>query len=289
MKAHTLEGDSGIDFCDWIGRSEQQCDIVTEAPIQALASTLDHATELNAGAPIPALWHWLYFLPKAMTSDLAEDGHPHKGGFMPPIPKPRRMWAGSQVEFLAPVCIGSHLRRTSTVVDVNLKSGRSGSMYFVKVRHEIFADEELSIVEEQDVVYRDPSPAIPPQELQHQSRPEEAMFSRKIHPSAALLFRYSALTFNSHRIHYDRDYAINVEGYAGLIVHGPLLATLMLDLIRRDLPTARVRRFSFKAQKPVLDTASFWVCGKRHEESEVSLWITNTDGVQTTIGTAWLD
>lgn len=289
MTAHMQAGAETTDYREWIGRSEEQFDVANEKPIQAMALTLDHAAGFNTGTPIPPLWHWLYFLPKAMTSELAEDGHPHKGGFMPPIPKPRRMWAGSQVEFRAPMRIGSQLRRISTVIDVNLKNGRSGSMYFVKVRHEVFADEQLAVVEEQDIVYRDPSPATIRQDSTHQPLPEKATFSREIHPSAALLFRYSALTFNSHRIHYDRNYAVDVEGYAGLIVHGPLLANLMLDLIQREFPTARVQSFSFKAQKPLLDTSSFLVCGKLRDECNVFLWITNSDGTQTTIGTACLD
>ena len=278
-----------VDFSNWIGRSEQADDVATVAPVRALAATLDHPTDIDNGAAVPPLWHWLYFLPRALTSELAEDGHPHKGGFLPPIPKPRRMWAGSQLEFHAPLRIGAKLQRTSTVADVALKEGRSGSMFFVKVRHETLSDGLLAVVEHQDIVYRDPAPVSSVGPAPRAQPAEFPSWARSVQPSAALLFRYSALTFNSHRIHYDRPYATEAEGYAGLVVHGPLLATLMLDLIRRELPTSRVRQFSFKAQKPVLDTSSFQVCGRLTVEKTVSLWITDADGTRATVGTALLE
>lgn len=285
----TAEAAGRADFVSWIGGRDEQLDYATVAPVRAMAATLDHPTALDAGAAIPPLWHWLYFLPCALTSELAEDGHPRKGGFLPPVPKPRRMWAGSQVAFHAPLRIGSALRRTSTVTDVRLKEGRSGSMYFVTVRHEIFCDRELAVVENQDIVYRDLAPASAKDA--HLPSPPVAppSWSRTVLPSAPLLFRYSALTFNSHRIHYDRPYATEVEGYDGLVVHGPLLATLMLDLVRRELPGVRVRKFSFKAQKPALDTNRLTVCGQERDGGSVALWISDDDGAQATVGIALLD
>lgn len=278
-----------VGFGNWIGHSEERGDVATAAPVRALAATLGHPAAWASGAEIPPLWHWLYFLPHTPTADLAEDGHPRKGGFLPPIPKPRRMWAGSQVAFHAPLHIGAALNRVSTVVDVVLKHGHSGSMYFVKVRHETFADGQLAVVEDQDIVYRDPAPATPAGGRAYPPPAGPASWRRFVQPDTPLLFRYSALTFNSHRIHYDRPYATGVEGYPGLVVHGPLLATLMLDLVRRERPAARVRHFSFKAQKPVLDTHRFQVCGQLHDTHNATLWIADADGAAATVGTALLD
>lgn len=286
----TLPGNTqAADFHSWIGRSEEIPDVATVTPVRALAASLDNPTSDDHGAPVPPLWHWLYFLPRALTSELAEDGHLHKGGFLPPIPKPRRMWAGGQLEFHAPLRIGAALRRKSTVVDVAMKEGRSGSMYFVKVRHDVHSDGQLAVVEHHDIVYRDPAPASAASVPQRPTSSEFPSWSRSVQPSAPLLFRYSALTFNSHRIHYDRTYATEVEGYAGLVVHGPLLATLMLDLVRRELPSARIRQFSFKARRPVFDIASFQVCGRLTDEKTVSLWISDADGARATVGTALLE
>jgi len=283
------EAASPIDYDSWIGRSEESLDVATLAPVRAMAATLDHPTPLDVGAAIPPLWHWLYFLPRAPTSELSQDGHPHKGGFLPPIPKPSRMWAGSQVAFHAPLRIGAALRRTSTVADIKPKEGRSGSMFFVNVRHEIFCDGILAVVEDQDIVYRDAAPVAVKAAHQAAPRTAPALWSRAVLPSAPLLFRYSALTFNSHRIHYDRPYATEVEGYAGLVVHGPLLATLMLDLVRRELPDAGIRQFTFKAQKPIMDTHSFQVCGHQREPGSLALWVSDLDGAEATVGTALLE
>lgn len=262
----------------WIGRTEQLHDQVTAAPLRALTATLDRDDAPQApGAPIPPLWHWLYFLPAAPQSELGPDGHPQRGGFLPPVPLPRRMWAGSQLVFHRPLRVGQALVRSSHIADVRLKEGRTGPLVFVNVDHRVEADGELAIEERHDIVYRDmPAPGeVPPPPV---AATAEAAWVRRIAPDDVLLFRYSALTFNGHRIHYDRRYVTEVEGYPGLVVHGPLIATLLLDLLRRHRPEAPVRQFSFRAMKPTFDIASFEVCGAPQADGTVHLWARDAEG-----------
>jgi 3-methylfumaryl-CoA hydratase len=277
---------------DWIGRSETVEDTATATPYAALAATLDHPDTLRpaAGTPLPPLWHWLYFLPIAAQSDIGPDGHPKRGGFMPPVPLPRRMWAGSDFEFHEPLQVGDALSRTSTIIDVKEKSGRTGSLIFVKVRHEIRRNgaEKVALTEHHNIVYRaaaEPGDVPPPP----QAAPAESAWQRQIVPDDVLLFRYSALTFNGHRIHYDRKYVTEVEGYPGLIVHGPLIATLLMDLLRRQQPEANVLRFEFKAVRPTFDTHAFSVHGQPSADGKtVHLWGRDQDGWLTMNATATL-
>lgn len=268
---------------DWIGRSEVQEDVAALSPALRLAATLDRADlqgRLAAGRePLPPSWHWLYFLPCAPQSTLAADGHPARGGFLPPVPLPRRMWAGSRLEFLAPIAFGAALTRTSTIAGVQNKSGRSGALTLVTVRHEVRCGGTLALSDEHDIVYREaPPPGTPVAQAPLKEEPaRKADFRRTFVPEPVVLFRYSALTFNGHRIHYDRSYATGVEGYPGLVVHGPLQATLLLDLLDRELPGARVRRFAFRALAPLFDTAPFEVCGAR-DGARVQLWTVAPDG-----------
>ena len=262
----------------WIQRTESVHDVATVVPLKALSATLDRDDPaIDLGTEVPPCWHWLYFLPLHRQSEIGSDGHPRRGGFLPPVPLPRRMWAGSRLEFLAPVRAGQAISRTSRIADVRMKEGRTGPLVFVHVQHEIRAEGQLAIREEHDIVYRDmpqpgePAPAGVP-------APKDASWTREIHPDDVLLFRYSALTFNGHRIHYDRRYVTEVEGYLGLIVHGPLIATLLLDLLRRQLPTAQVRRFAFKAMKPIFDIAPFRVCGRLDKDGMVKLWAVTPEG-----------
>lgn len=260
---------------EWIGRTETRADQVTAAPVAALSATLDRDDPPpQPGDPLPPLWHWLYFLPVHRRSELGPDGHPHRGGFLPPVPLPRRMWAGTRFEFHRPLRIGETVTRTSRIMEVKRKEGRTGPLVFVVVRHEI--GDALS--EEHDIVYRDhpkpgdAAPTPPP-------APEPAEWERAVHPDDVLLFRYSALTFNGHRIHYDRRYATEVEGYPGLVVHGPLIATLLTDLLRRHRPDARVARFAFRAVSPLFDTAPFAVCGRPDESANtIRLWARTATG-----------
>ncbi len=260
----------------WIGREERVADVVTRAPVAALSATLDRDDPPpHDGALLPPLWHWLYFLPHARQSELGEDGHAKRGGFLPPVPLPRRMWAGGRLRFLAPLHVGESVQRVSRIADVTVKRGRSGTLAFVLVRHEIRTPMGVAIEEEHDIVYRDapaPGEAAPP----GKPAPETAAWERVVTPDDVLLFRYSALTFNGHRIHYDRRYVTEIEGYPGLVVHGPLLATLLLDLHRRNAG-GEVRAFHFRALRPVFDVAPFTVCGKPGE-SGARLWVRGADG-----------
>lgn len=261
----------------WIGRRERAEDTAALVPLKALTAALDRNDPPGAGEPIPPLWHWLYFLPVPRHSEIGEDGHPRRGGFLPPVPLPRRMWAGSRLEFRAPLRAGQAISRESRIEDVKLKEGRAGLLVFVKVRHEISAEGQLAIAEEQDIVYREmpqPGAAAPA----GTAAPDDAAWTRRIEPDPVLLFRYSALTLNGHRIHYDRTYATEAEGYPGLVVHGPLIATLLLDLLRRELPGREVAAFSFKAVSPIFDIASFEVCGRLQDEQHARLWARTAAG-----------
>jgi 3-methylfumaryl-CoA hydratase len=263
------------DLTTWIGRSESLRDTITAAPVRALTATLDYpGADVPTGTPLPPLWHWLYFLPMHRQSDIGPDGHAKRGGFLPPVPLPRRMWAGSQFEFRSPVRVGDGLERTSTIADVTQKEGRTGKLVFVKVRHEVRCNgaTEPAIVEFHDIVYREarkPTDLEPPP----QAAPTHAIWQREIVPDDVLLFRYSALTFNGHRIHYDRRYVTEVEGYPGLIVHGPLIATLLMDLLRRHAPDRDVAAFRFKAVRPTFDLNPFKVSGEPQSDGKsVRLW-----------------
>jgi 3-methylfumaryl-CoA hydratase len=273
---------------DWIGRSETRRDLLTAAPLAALSATLDRADPTpEAGTALPPLWHWIFFTPQTRASELGVDGHARRGGFLPPVPLPRRMWAGGRLAFLQPLRVGETVTRVSTIQDVTVKTGRTGSLVFVCVRHEFSTAQGLALREEHDIVYRDaPQPGAPqPSPI---VAPTDEQFSRAIVPDPVLLFRYSALTFNGHRIHYDRSYVTEVEGYPGLIVHGPLIATLLMDLLRRNLPDATVKHFAFKAVRPTFDIHPFTVCGKV-EGQTVTLWGRDHEGWLTMQATAEID
>ena len=270
---------------DWIGRSETLADTATATPYAALAATLDwpsaDASQRPApGTVLPYLWHWLYFLPIAAQSAIGEDGHPKRGGFLPPVALPRRMWAGSELVFHEPLLVGDALSRTSTIEDVKEKSGRTGSLIFVRVRHEIRRNgsDNVALQEHHNIVYRAapaPNDVAPPPV----AAPAACAWERSIVPDDVLLFRYSALTFNGHRIHYDRQYVTQVEGYPGLIVHGPLIATLLMDLLRRNLPDAQVLKFEFKAVRPTYDIHPFSVHGQPSADGKtIRLWGRDHDG-----------
>ncbi len=265
---------------DWIGREEHLADTVTLAPVAALSATLDRDDPPpRLGDELPPLWHWLYFLPHPRQSELGPDGHARRGGFLPPVELPRRMWAGGRLTFAAPLRLGQPIQRVSRIMDVTLKHGRAGPLVFVLVRHEIRTALGVAITEEHDIVYRDaPAAATTPDDTPAPGRraPDTQAWQRRIVPDDVLLFRYSALTFNGHRIHYDRNYATGVEGYPGLIVHGPLLATLLLDLHRRHGPTP-VTSFRFRALRPIFDTAPFDICGEPGE-SATKLWVRDPAG-----------
>lgn len=275
----------------WQGRSETFEDLLTPAPLRALSATLDRDDALPvAGTELPPLWHWLFFLPHHRQSEIGPDGHAKRGGFLPPVPLPRRMWAGGRLQWQAPLKVGEAVKRVSTIESVTHKAGRTGDLLFVLVKHEVLNDHGLCLTETHDIVYRpaaQPSDPVPAPV----AADKQATWQRDIAPDDVLLFRYSALTFNGHRIHYDRKYVTDVEGYPGLIVHGPLIATLLLDLVRRhtDRP---VRSFEFKALRPTFECADqriLRVCGEPDAKgATIRLWAQDHAGWLTMQATAEL-
>lgn len=245
-----MEGSEALaDVGAWLGRRESSEDQLTLAPAAALAATLDRAEMPGEGDELPLLWHWLYFLPKVRQSELGPDGHPARGGFLPPVTLPRRMWAAGRVTVRRPLVIGSLVRRESTIASIEPKQGRSGALVFVTVRHEIHDAKGHAISEEQHIVYRDAARGAA--SLPANPEPGAGAWRRSVRADPTLLFRYSALTFNGHRIHYDRPYAVGTEGYPGLVVHGPLIATLLVEGLHRAHPASRIRELRFRALRPL--------------------------------------
>jgi len=283
---------------------------VTAAPLAALSATLDRSDPPRIpGDPVPLLWHWLYFLPLHKQSELAADGHARLGEFLPLVPLPRRMYAGGRVEVRHPLRVGDAIERVSRIENVSEKEGRSGPLVFVKVRHHITSPGGLALIEDHDIVYAgsekapeaspDPRPATdssrqpvvdspgrheaaaPPAGVgTSQKAGLDAPWTREIRPDDVLLFRYSALTFNGYRIHYDRRFATEVQGYPGLVVHAPLIATLLADLLQRNLSETSVSAFSFRAIRPLFDGNPFFVCGRPSDDGNtVTLWAQDSRGV----------
>ncbi|ANN64920.1 FAS1-like dehydratase domain-containing protein [Bordetella bronchialis] len=291
--------DAGASLNDWLDKTETVHDLITPFPLAALAATLERPDPRGV---VPPLWHWLYFLPVTPMSEVGPDGHARRGGFLPPVPLPRRMWAGGRLTFQAPLREGERATRTSTITHIEDKTGRSGRLVFVTVHHRYEVDGEARLEEEHDIVYRDAPPASPGAKaasvpgsdsvigvghsgdrnaapgIRQSPALEDETWSRTLHPDAVLLFRYSALTFNSHRIHYDHPYVTGEEGYPGLIVHGPLIATLLVDLLRRERPDATLRGFAFRAMRPCFAGNALTVCGKPRDNGEVSLWTRDHEG-----------
>lgn len=260
----------------WIGKQEEAVDVIDPRTARLMQATLDRTPSLEPGDALPPLWHWLYFPTVVAQKDLGRDGHPKLGGFLPPVDLPRRMWAGGRFGFERALRIGEAAQRRSVIKDVQLKEGRSGPLCFVTVRHEVSAGDVFCFWEEHDIVYReDPKPdaprPVPPE------APGDFMWKRRVEPDPILLFRYSALTFNGHRIHYDRQYSVEVEGYPGLVFHGPLTATLLFDLLLEQNPGCWVSRYEFRAVSPLFDTAAFDLMGRRDGEI-AELWTSNPDG-----------
>jgi 3-methylfumaryl-CoA hydratase len=239
----------------WAPEPVTDHDDLPAAPVAALSAVLDQPGPVaRAGGSLPPLWHWLYFLNWPAQHELGEDGHPRHGHFLPPIPDRRRMVAGGRVEVHAPLEIGVAAERTSSLGKVKVKHGSTGEMVFVTVRHDISQNSRVCLVEEHDVVYRSGEDARRQAVLAldtGDAAASDAAWQLSLRPGPALLFRFSALTANAHRIHYDAPYAGSVEGYPGLVVHGPLLVLLMLELVRRNAPDRRVRSLSYRLRRPV--------------------------------------
>ena len=270
----------------WIGKKETHHDIATAFPVAALAATLDRKDPSpKTGDVISHSGHWLYFLETAANADLSHDGHPKRGGFLPPVPLPRRMWAGGRIDFRQPLRVGDNISRESEILSVEAKSGKSGDLVFVTVRHTVKTGSTVAIVEEHDIVYREaakPGEAAPA----GKPAPQAAAWQRELQTNEAVLFRYSALIFNAHRIHYDIDYCREIEGYPGLIVHGPLQTTLLLDLCRRNDPRP-VRTLDYRATHPVFHQETFSLNGQPAADgNSVELWTANAAGCYAMRGTA---
>lgn len=269
--------DSTTDYAQWIGREEITEDELGLAPALAAAAMLDDTvTRFEKGSALPPLWHWFYFLPRAPQALLDVDGHPQRGGFMPPIPFPRRMFAGARMRFHRELIIGQPARREAVIRDIRQKSGRSGSLAFVSVVCSYYQNDLLCIEEEQDIVYREPGPAVACPSVIEWPPVAEGTWSRIVTPDPKLLFRFSALTFNAHRIHYDRTYATHEEGYPGLVVHGPLTAVLLMELVRHHV-TRPVHGYSFRGLAPLFDLAPFRLVGMANNQ-EITLEAQGPDG-----------
>lgn len=271
------------DVKSWIGRSEEQTDTLLTQQATLMQATLGEEQNLKTGDPLPPLWHWIYFLTAKPIQDLGRDGHPKKGGFLPPVSLPRRMWAGGRFTFISPILLGGEVTKRSTIKNIQHKSGRSGELCFVTVQHELIQQGEVAIIEEHDIVYReDPKPDAP--KPTPKTAPNDADVTELITPSQVMLFRYSALTFNGHRIHYDVDYAKQVEGYDGLVFHGPLTATLLVNLATKTFGKTP-KTFEFKGLSPIAGMDKFHIEGNRDGDN-MQLWARRRDGALAMTATA---
>ena len=290
-EVRTIDSDTLRHLREWTGKAETLTDAVTAAPLRSLSATLGRRDMPPLpGTPVPALWHWLYFLPQPLRSDIGPDGHARRGGFLPPVPLPRRMWAGGRLAWIEgnPLVCGDTVKRVSRIESVTHKAGRTGDLVFLLVKHELHNAQGLALTEEHDIVYRaNPQPGDVAPAPQPAS--SHAAWTETVTPDDVLLFRYSALTFNGHRIHYDRRYVTEVEGYPGLVVHGPLIATLLAELVRNRVPEARLTHFQFRAVRPVFDVAFFNLHGTPSADGKsVQLWTADHQGWLTMQATATL-
>ncbi len=249
---------------DWIGSQEVREEVISGVVAECVAAMLDMDGERFAsGNPLPSLWHWFHFLPKAPMSKIDHDGHPKRGGFFPPVTLPRRMFAGARMKFLHPLIIGQPAVREGEILNVSEKSGKSGNLVFVTARYRIRQNNELCVEEEQDIVYKEDGPPVPaPVPLATLPDPGPNAWVRDVTPNTVLLFRFSALTFNAHRIHYDRPYAMKEEGYPGLVVHGPLTALMLLEMARAK-SGKQVTGFTFQGRAPLFDLNPFRLIGRQ--------------------------
>ena len=262
-------------WLDWIGRTETRADVIDAGALARFKATLNMGAE---AAIVPDGFHWCLGLPDTPTAELGADGHPPLGGFLPPLPFPRRMWAASDVAFLAPLKAGVQISRQSTIEAIEPKSGKSGDMVFVTVAHETTCDGTLAIRETQSIVYRDhPKQATPLPQVTDVPDMGDWDWQETLMPTAPLLFRYSALMFNTHRIHYDAAYATQEELYPALVVHGPLTASLLLKLCADNLGHNNLSRFSYRAKAPLFVDQPVYLCGRKKGD-EITLCAFGGDG-----------
>ena len=271
----------------WIGKTRKSEATISLGIAERMQASLNRKSTFSLGDSLPPAWHWLYFHEAVAADDLGIEGHEALGHFMPPVDfgvgfgapaAPRRMWAGGRLQFLAPLSLGDSVQRVSRIHSIAHKEGRSGNLVFVTVEHRLYRKQHGSfsnspaIIEEQDIVYRDPSQQANNNAAQRPTN--EAEFSTPYQPDPILLFRYSALTFNAHRIHYDGDFCREVEGYPNLVVHGPLIATLLLDLFYHRFPEKAISSFSYRSHSPLFLPEAFSVNGK----ADGSAWAANAAG-----------
>lgn len=249
------------DFSAWVGKSETVTDVLEPARSNALRAALGEDGILKAGDAMPQLHHWLYFWNVVAPAGLGPDGHPAKGGFLPPVPLPRRMWAGGRLKFVAPLHLGEAVTKVSTIKSVTAKSGKSGDLVFVTVEHQLSNAAGLAIIEEQDLVYKGETAPGALKAPASEGPAPSAPWQASVMPDTVLLFRYSALTMNGHRIHYDLPYAMDEEAYPALVVHGPLQATLLADLASKSLGKP-LATFDFRGQVPAFAGTRLDICGE---------------------------
>lgn len=264
---------NSVDLSARIGRRQESQDRISFNLVKRIAATLGEVAP-QPGEPLPPLWHWAFFQEPVAASELGPDGHPALGGFLPPAHNRNRMWAGSRIKFYQPLKVEAEVTCVSTILNVEEKHGRTGSLLFVTVRHEYFQDGQRALQDEQDIVYREPTPP----KLSGTEALPEGQWQEHIQPDATLLFRYSAVTFNGHRIHYDWPYVTGTEGYPGLVVHGPLIATLNLRAFTKAHPTARLKRFTFRGVRPLISPQPFEVGGRLIDSGKAQVWAGNKDG-----------
>jgi len=258
----------------WQGRQALASDTLYLRQAHLMAATLGQdPIALQAGASLPPLWHWIYFLEGLPPSELGPDGHPARGSFLPPVPLPNRMWAGGDVHFFHDLILGAAIEKRSSIQSIEHKQGRSGDLVFVKVLHQLFQNGQLAVAEAHDIVYKSPSPAADSSVI---SNMPPAQHHREFEPNATTLFRYSALTFNGHRIHYDSDYCRHVEGYGNLVVHGPLIATLLAGFAQA-VAARPLKRFSYQALRPSLLGYPLRLCAGADQDQQI-VWAALPDG-----------
>jgi 3-methylfumaryl-CoA hydratase len=275
-------------FDAWVGREEERSERVLAPSVAAMAATLDMDSAPTAGQPLPPGWQWMFFNPVVRRSGLGSDGHPQRGGFLPPIELPRRMWAGSRVRYLADLPVDAQATRRSLILKVENKVGKRGSLWFVTVEHMISCGGKPCIMEEQDIVYREATPPGAAPAAAPEVYDGQAQWRREVLPDTTLLFRYSALTFNGHRIHYDQAYARDEEGYAGLVVHGPLTATLLQQFALAHSGGRPLASFDFRGVSPLFAGRPFTLEGREAENGGLALWARGPDGELAMSATATL-
>jgi 3-methylfumaryl-CoA hydratase len=267
-----------------IGRSLVSTDVVHPGPANTLRATLGRSEpEFAIGDALPPGWHVLYFLPRTPPGGLRPDGSPIDSGVIPPMPLPRRMFAGQQTRFHRPIRIGDAVRRETELTDVSLKTGSTGTLVFTTVVDRVFTPEGQALEEERRGVFREEvTPGAPNTAPRREAAPTDVAWRRTVTPDAVLLFRFSALTFNSHRIHYDRAWAMETEGYPGLVVHGPLTSTLLIDFARDHNPGRAFRSLTVQARAPLFDTAPFELRGRPTAGDACELWAVTPEGTVAT-------